>query len=79
MGEVARKLEEDFAVVECFTGSGRCRIEPGCRLKPLLNRAVNAFLHELDGATLADIVGEPAAIVHLLGGPRQANMRHGAG
>jgi len=78
MGDVARKLEEDFAVVECFTGSGRCRIEPGCRLKPLLGRAVDAFLHELDTATLADIVGEPAAIVHLLARPRRAAVQHGA-
>ena len=79
MGDVARKLEEDFDVVECFTGSGRCRIEPGCRLKPLLGRAVDAFLHELDSATLADIAGEPGAIVHLLNRPQQAAVQRGAG
>lgn len=72
LGDVARKLEEDFAVVECFRGTGRCRIEPGCRLKPMLARAVDAFLSELDGTTLADIVHEPAEIVRLFERPRHA-------
>ncbi len=73
LGEVARKLEEDFAVVECFAGLGRCRIEPACGLKPLLTRAMDAFLAELDGTTLADIVREPAQIVRLFDQPRRAN------
>lgn len=65
LGAVVRSLEEDFALVDCFGEAGRCRIEPACRLKPLLGRAMQAFLRELDGATLADIVHEPAEIVRL--------------
>ncbi len=72
LGDVARKLEDDFAVVECFAVSGRCRIEPACKLRPLLSQAVAAFLDVLDGASLADITREPAAIAGLLEIPRRS-------
>lgn len=74
LGEVARKLEDDFAVVECFSATGRCRIEPVCGLKPLLGRAVAAFLNELDDTTLADIVSEPAQVINLFARPRRAGV-----
>lgn len=72
MGDVARKLEGEFAVVECFRAKGRCPIDSVCRLKPVLTRAVDAFLGELDSATLADIVREPAEIVRLFDQSAQA-------
>jgi Rrf2 family nitric oxide-sensitive transcriptional repressor len=72
LGDVVRKLEDDFAVVECMAGPGRCRIEPGCELKPLLGQATDAFLKVLDGATLADIIRGREAIAFLLEGDRTA-------
>ncbi|UUX51890.1 Rrf2 family transcriptional regulator [Nisaea acidiphila] len=57
VGDVVRRMENDFAVVECFqAGRGECLITPACRLKGVLNRAVEAFLAELDACTLEDLV-----------------------
>ncbi len=59
LGEVFRKTETDFALVECFHDeTNTCRIDRGCRLKMVLKRALSKFLEELDGVTLADVVGE---------------------
>ena len=78
LGDVLRKLEDDFAVVECMAGPGRCVIEPGCTLKAMLVRAVNAFLEVMDEATLADLVRQPAVIVGLLNQPGFAAHRRDA-
>jgi len=57
VGEVVRRMENDFAVVECFqAGSNECLITPACRLKGVLHRAVDAFLAELDRCTLDELV-----------------------
>lgn len=55
LGDVVRALEPDLNVVECFSDS-RCALLPNCGLKPVLGRAVNAFLVELDKTTLSDVV-----------------------
>jgi Rrf2 family nitric oxide-sensitive transcriptional repressor len=56
VGAVVRLLEEDHALVECFpNGSGLCTLDGRCALKGRLRAAENAFLHELDRTTLADI------------------------
>ena len=55
VGEVVRRLEERFALVECFRNDGgACVLRPGCRLRPQLAAAREAFLAELDKTTLAD-------------------------
>jgi Rrf2 family nitric oxide-sensitive transcriptional repressor len=69
LGDVARRLEEDFAVVECLGDRGMCRIEPGCGLKSMISRATGAFLAVLDEATLADLVTQPKIIIDLLDRP----------
>lgn len=69
VGAVVRVLEDDFGVVECMSKGGTCRIEPACILKPLLGRAVGAFLDVLDGATLADLVRQPETLLRLLDRP----------
>jgi Rrf2 family transcriptional regulator, nitric oxide-sensitive transcriptional repressor len=57
VGAVVRALEDDLALVECFTPeSSRCRIAADCRLRGLLGEALAAFLAVLDRATLADLV-----------------------
>lgn len=66
IGEVVRKTENDLVLVECFGEQNTCRLDAGCRLKAVLNRALKKFLAELDGVTLADVVGEGA---HRIGIP----------
>ena len=69
LGDVARRLEEDFAAVECLSDHALCRIESGCALKPIIAKAVEAFLAVLDEATLADLMDEPKTIINLLEQP----------
>jgi Rrf2 family nitric oxide-sensitive transcriptional repressor len=59
LGHVIRATEPDFAMVECFGAEDRCRITPSCRLKGILGRALQAFLHEMDQHTLADLAVDP--------------------
>jgi Rrf2 family transcriptional regulator, nitric oxide-sensitive transcriptional repressor len=55
LGSVVRALESDQALAECFRADGgACCFSPDCRLKGRLWRAREAFLAELDSATLAD-------------------------
>lgn len=62
IGEVVRAAETDFRLVECFDAdSNTCTLSATCRMKGLLDRALAAYFRELDGATLADIVGPPVA------------------
>ncbi len=59
IGAVVRWCESDFRMVECFDeNSNACRLSPACRLKTLFQRALAAYLRELDGATLADLIAE---------------------
>lgn len=55
LGAVVRLLEQDQALVECFSPDGACCVTPVCRLKGKLHAAEAAFLAELDRSTLADI------------------------
>jgi len=60
IGDVVRGAETDFRIVECFDeATNTCAISASCRLKGLMGKALKAYLRELDGATLADIVGPP--------------------
>ena len=54
VGEVVRKTEEDFYLVECFKEDDNCVISPVCSLKFILNNALDAFLKVLDQYTIAD-------------------------
>jgi Rrf2 family nitric oxide-sensitive transcriptional repressor len=67
VGEVVRRMEADFAIVECFPGGGGgCLITPGCRLKGVLREALEAFLSVLDRSTLADLTRKNALLQDLL-------------
>lgn len=58
VGDVVRHCETDFRLVECFdAATNLCTLSPGCRLKRVLNAALQAYFGELDGVTLADIAG----------------------
>ena len=66
LGDVVRKTEEDLGLVECFRPENQCRLTPACALIPVLARALDAFLEELDKHTLADLVSEPGSVMELL-------------
>ncbi len=59
IGNLVRDIEQDFALVECFSG-GECKLISSCRLKTILNNALDAFFSTLDGYTLADLLPEPS-------------------
>ncbi|QRN98370.1 Rrf2 family transcriptional regulator [Archangium violaceum] len=57
VGEVVRRMEPDFHVVECFDpATNKCPITPACGLIGVLNEATRAFLSTLDKYTLEDVL-----------------------
>jgi len=67
VGEVVRRMEPDFAVVECRNPAGYCRITPSCVLRSAMREAVQAFLGKLDQYTLEDLLRPKSKLRHLLG------------
>ncbi|CNL49121.1 HTH-type transcriptional repressor nsrR [Yersinia aldovae ATCC 35236] len=63
IGDVVRELEP-LSLVNC--SSDFCHITPACRLKQVLNQAVQSFLNELDNYTLADMVKDNSPLYKLL-------------
>jgi Rrf2 family nitric oxide-sensitive transcriptional repressor len=67
VGAVVRRLEESFALVECFTPeTNECPIAPACALAKTLDKALRAFLAVLDEVTLADIAKRRIVLERLL-------------
>ena len=56
LGAVVRRMESDFALVECFAVGDRCVLSGNCRLATALDDALQAFFARLDGWTLADLL-----------------------
>ena len=57
IGQVFRAFEGGVPLVECFDeATNTCPLRPSCRLRTFLARAEEAFYHELDMVTLADLV-----------------------
>jgi Rrf2 family nitric oxide-sensitive transcriptional repressor len=64
IGDIVRKTEEDFHIVECFDDDhNQCIISPVCGLKHVLNKALQAYLAVLDQYTLADLVKNQHSIL----------------
>lgn len=59
LGDVFRKTEPDFALVECATVANNCVITSSCRLRGILGEALGAFIATLDRHTLADVLLRP--------------------
>jgi len=56
IGDVVRKSETDFRMVECFDAShNACTLTAHCQLKQVFKTALQMYLAELDKVTLADI------------------------
>ena len=67
VGEIVRKMEPDFAVVECESPTGYCKIAPCCTLRSAMREAVQAFLRKLDEYTLEDLLRPRSRLRQLLG------------
>jgi Rrf2 family nitric oxide-sensitive transcriptional repressor len=65
IGDVVRGLEEDFALVECMGESDRCALTGACGLEAALKLALEAFLRELNGYSLADLTKASPALAGL--------------
>ena len=67
IGAVVRKMEGDFALVECLPGgSGQCIISSACRLTGIMSEALEAFLQVLDGYTINDLCGQNSKLAKIL-------------
>ncbi|WP_026694886.1 Rrf2 family transcriptional regulator [Peribacillus kribbensis] len=70
IGEVVRKTEDDFNIVNCFGDSpeNHCILAPVCTLKNILGQALTAFIEVLDQYTLEDISHNPGMVFRMLRG-----------
>lgn len=67
IGEVVRRTEEDFHLVECFDREkNQCIITSVCGLKHVLNKALKAYFSILDQYTLKDLVGNQELLHSML-------------
>jgi Rrf2 family nitric oxide-sensitive transcriptional repressor len=67
LGEVVRKMESDFDLVECFRGQKNgCCIQPACLLQGVFRQATEQFLAALDRYTLRDILANREALSGLV-------------
>jgi Rrf2 family transcriptional regulator, nitric oxide-sensitive transcriptional repressor len=56
IGEVVKKTEPNFRLVECFDpANNTCLIVPVCSLRGVLDNALGAFFKVLENYTLADL------------------------
>jgi Rrf2 family nitric oxide-sensitive transcriptional repressor len=59
IGDVVRKTESNFHIVECFEpDKNQCVVTGVCHLKNILDEALVAFMKVLDRYTLDDVVKE---------------------
>jgi Rrf2 family transcriptional regulator, nitric oxide-sensitive transcriptional repressor len=70
LGEVVRRTESDFALVECFDAERNgCPITGSCVLERVLAEALQSFMRVLDAYTLADLLVPAAPLRRALGLP----------
>jgi Rrf2 family nitric oxide-sensitive transcriptional repressor len=71
IGEVIRKVEPNFNLVECFDPDhDTCPVTPVCSLKRVLSEANVAFFDVLDRYTLEDMLVDGDVMLELLGDGR---------
>jgi Rrf2 family transcriptional regulator, nitric oxide-sensitive transcriptional repressor len=56
LGDLVRSVEPDFCLVECLAAASACTLTGQCRLTRVFNDALDAFMLQLDGYTLADVL-----------------------
>jgi Rrf2 family nitric oxide-sensitive transcriptional repressor len=70
VGAVVELFEGPVSLLECVSSEGVCVIQPGCRLRTVLERAGAQLVQELRQVTLADLVQPaPGALVQIGGSP----------
>lgn len=86
LGELVRAIEPDFYLVECLGELNACTLTGRCRLTGIFNKALGAFLDQLDAHTLAELLppkravgreratGQSVTIVH----PQRGRRAHDA-
>lgn len=68
VGQIVRIMENDFTLLECFDkGTNHCVISPACKLKHVLNEALQAFHQVLDQYTLNDLIINEKELRHFMG------------
>jgi Rrf2 family nitric oxide-sensitive transcriptional repressor len=68
IGAAMRKLETDFALVDCMgTTPERCRITGCCGLQRIFNESLRAWFQVLDRYTLADTISRSRELLQRLG------------
>lgn len=65
LGKLVKDFETTLEVVDCQKLT--CPISGACELKPVLQKAQDAFLSVLDDYTLQDLLANPADLRSLLG------------
>lgn len=67
IGEIVRRTEEGFDLVECFSPeTASCPLVGRCRLSTALEKARDVFLEELDAVTIADITTNGGEVLSIL-------------
>jgi Rrf2 family nitric oxide-sensitive transcriptional repressor len=67
VGEVVRDTENGALPAACFADAdSACAIGTACRLRGVLDEALQAFSRVLDRYTLADLAADPQALAQLL-------------
>lgn len=67
IGAVFRLFETEIPFAECFDpAQNTCPLTGTCRLRNYVTRALEAFYHELDMVTLADLVRGNCGLMELL-------------
>lgn len=68
LGEIVRRTEDGFDLVECFDPvTATCPLVGRCRLSVALRIARDVFLAELDRMTVADVTENRGEILDILG------------
>jgi Rrf2 family transcriptional regulator, nitric oxide-sensitive transcriptional repressor len=67
LGEVVRQTEETLHLVECLERGykGGCLLNPGCRLKSVIQEAQSQFFDYLGRYTIADMLRKPSPFAPL--------------
>lgn len=64
LGKIIRELEGTTELIDCAANT--CRLRGNCRLKGILDQALDAMFEVLDRYTLADAVAEPSGQVIMM-------------
>jgi Rrf2 family nitric oxide-sensitive transcriptional repressor len=68
VGEIVRRTEDGFDLVECFNAAtNTCALMNCCQLSTSFRKALQEFLAVLDGITIADIVSNRTDLERTLG------------